>query len=110
MKDITERQKFEVEALRESEQQYRTILNSLNDPMHVVDKDLKIIFQNPAIAKWLDKLNIDSDLIGKTIFQKFPFLDYDKIYIEYLRSLEREKHLLLEKQMNYLIKRCLLRL
>ena len=50
MKDITERQKFEVEALRESEQQYRTILNSLNDPMHVVDKDLKIIFQNPAIA------------------------------------------------------------
>ncbi|MCK4779335.1 MAG: PAS domain S-box protein, partial [Candidatus Lokiarchaeota archaeon] len=80
--DITSRKRIE-DASRESEQQYRTILNSLNDPMHVVDKDLKIIFQNPAMAKWLDKLNVDSDLIGKNIFEKFPFLDYDTIYNEY---------------------------
>ncbi|NVM35519.1 MAG: PAS domain S-box protein [Candidatus Lokiarchaeota archaeon] len=80
--DITSRKRI-VDALRESEQQYRTILNSLNDPMHVIDKELKIIFQNPTMVKWLDKLNLKSDIIAKNIFEVFPFLDYDKIYNEY---------------------------
>ncbi|MFX1569127.1 MAG: PAS domain S-box protein [Promethearchaeota archaeon] len=66
-----------------SEQQYLTILNSLNDPMHVVDRDLRIMYQNPAMINWLTKLKIDSEIIGKTIFEVFPFLDYDKVYNEY---------------------------
>ncbi len=80
--DITARKKAE-DALNESEQQYLTILNSLNDAMHVVDKNLKIIYQNPAMLKWLEGLNLNDDIIGKTIFEAFPFLDYDKVYNEY---------------------------
>ncbi len=80
--DITSRKQAE-DALRESEQQYRTILNSLMDPMHVIDKDLRIIFKNPAMTEWLNKLNINSDIVGKTVFEAFPFLVYDKIYNEY---------------------------
>ncbi len=101
--DITSRKRIE-DASRESEQQYRTILNSLNDPMHVVDKDLKIIFQNPAMVKWLDKLNVDSDLIGKNIFEKFSFLDYDKIYNEYSKIF-RTGETLVTREINELFNR-----
>jgi len=80
--DISARKKAE-DDLSESEQQYLTILNSLSDAMHVVDRDLKIIFQNPAMIQWLEQLNLSSDLISKTIFEAFPFLDYNKVYNEY---------------------------
>ena len=80
--DITTRKQAE-DALRESEQQYRTILNSLSDPMHVIDKDLRIVFKNPAMTEWLNKLNINSDIVGKTVFEAFPFLIYDKVRNEY---------------------------
>ncbi|MCK4381651.1 MAG: PAS domain S-box protein, partial [Candidatus Lokiarchaeota archaeon] len=73
----------EINGAIKSEEQYLIILNSLNDPMHVVDKDLKITFQNPAMVLWLNKLNIISDLVGKTLFEAFPFLEYDKIHNEY---------------------------
>ena len=66
-----------------SEQTYLTILNSLSDAMHVVDRDLIIKYQNPAMINWLTKLNISSDIVGKTIFEAFPFLEYDKVYKEY---------------------------
>ncbi len=60
--------------LIESEQQYRTTINSLNDPLHVVDKDLRIILSNSAFDRWLKKLDIDKDIVGKTVFGAFPFL------------------------------------
>ncbi|UCC20492.1 MAG: PAS domain-containing protein [Promethearchaeota archaeon] len=71
--DINDRKKAE-DALSESEQQYLTILNSLSDAMHVIDRDLRIIYQNPAMNRWLQKLKVNSDIIGKTIFEAFPFL------------------------------------
>ena len=82
--DISAQKKTE-DALSESEQQYVTILNSLGDAMHVVDKDLRFIFQNPAMIQWLEKLNMNSDIIDKNLFEAFPFLNYDKVYNEYLK-------------------------
>ncbi len=80
--DINSRKKAE-DALKESEQQYLTILNSLNDAMHVADKDLRIIFQNPAMIRWLEELNLCSNNLGKSVFEAFPFLDYNKVDNEY---------------------------
>lgn len=51
--------------------------------MHVIDKDLRIVFKNPTMTEWLNKLNINSDIVGKTVFEAFPFLIYDKVYNEY---------------------------
>lgn len=70
--------------LVESEQQYRTTIDSLNDPLHVVDKDLKIILVNKEFKKWLKELNIEADIFGKVIFEAFPFLQ-KQIYEEYKR-------------------------
>ncbi|MFX1312479.1 MAG: PAS domain S-box protein [Promethearchaeota archaeon] len=68
--------------LIESERQYRTTINSLADPLHVVDRELNIILTNDELHKWLKKLNIDSDIYSKQLFEVFPFLDL-KIHQEY---------------------------
>jgi len=81
IQDITEKKNAE-EKLRESERQYRTTIDSLGDPLHVVDKDLGIILVNKEFEKWLDRLNIDKEMFGKKIFEAFPFLTY-KIREEY---------------------------
>ncbi|MFX1241493.1 MAG: PAS domain S-box protein [Promethearchaeota archaeon] len=60
--------------LIESEQQYRTTINSLNDPLHVVDKDLRIILLNSAFDNWLGELGLEKDIVGRTVFEAFPFL------------------------------------
>jgi two-component system sporulation sensor kinase A len=91
--DINDSKKAE-DVLRESEQEYLRILNSLNDAMHVVDKDLKIIFQNPAMNQWLRFLDLKPDKIGKTIFKAFPFLDHDKVYNEYSKVFKEKKPLI----------------
>jgi PAS domain S-box-containing protein len=88
--DINEIKKGE-QALRDSEQQYLMILNSLNDAMHVVDKDLRIIFQNPAMNRWLDSLNLKPYNIDKTIFEAFSFLDRDNVYNEYCKVFKTKK-------------------
>ena len=80
-RDITERKKME-ERLKESEEQYRITINSLADPLHVVDKNLKIILANPAFKHWLNLLGIKSEIVGKTVFEMFPFLP-NKVREEY---------------------------
>jgi len=60
--------------LIESEQQYRTTINSLSDPLHVVNRDLKIILANSAFGSWLRNLDIDKKIVGLNVFEAFPFL------------------------------------
>ena len=60
--------------LKDSEEQYRTTLNCMPDAIHVVDSDLKIILFNLAFKKWNKKLGLSVDVIGKSIFEVFPFL------------------------------------
>jgi len=60
--------------LIESEQQYRATINSLNDPLHVVGKDLRIVLSNSAFDHWLSELDIDKEIVGRTVFEAFPFL------------------------------------
>jgi PAS domain S-box-containing protein len=86
IQDVTEKRNGE-EKLRASEQQYRTTINSLADPLHVIDKDLRIILINRPFEKWLDRLNFDKNIFGKNIFEAFPFLS-SKIRLEYEQVFE----------------------
>ncbi|MBD3228950.1 MAG: PAS domain S-box protein [Candidatus Lokiarchaeota archaeon] len=79
--DITERKKAEIE-LKKSEKQYRLILNSIAESISVYDKDLKLVYVNPALIKWADKLGIGKIKIGRTVFENFPFLS-ERIKQEY---------------------------
>ncbi|MFX1505656.1 MAG: PAS domain S-box protein [Promethearchaeota archaeon] len=80
-RDVTERKRAE-ESLRTSENQYRMIINSMGDAIHVINSDLEIILANPAFSTWLKQLNLEIDLVGKTIQEAFPFLP-DKVLDEY---------------------------
>ncbi|MBN1805384.1 MAG: PAS domain S-box protein [Sedimentisphaerales bacterium] len=65
-------------SLRESEFQYRTILDSMRDAIHVVDTDLTIILMNKKFMEWTKELGVETDEpIGRNVFEVFPFLSDD---------------------------------
>ncbi|MFX1502332.1 MAG: PAS domain S-box protein, partial [Promethearchaeota archaeon] len=82
--------------LIESEQQYRTTINSLNDPLHVVNKDLEIILINNAFNSWLANLGIENQVANKNVFETFPFLP-DEVHKEYEEVFNSGKILLTEE-------------
>ncbi|MDP8216857.1 MAG: diguanylate cyclase [Candidatus Kaelpia imicola] len=60
--------------LRYSERQYRMTLDSMSDAIHVVNSELRILLINKTFKRWIKVLGLDSDVIGKSIFDTFPFL------------------------------------
>ncbi|MFX0065036.1 MAG: PAS domain S-box protein [Candidatus Hermodarchaeota archaeon] len=68
--------------MEESEQHYRAIINAITDPIHVVDRNLRLLLLNEAIKIWLKKLDLETDLLDKLLYEAFPFLP-DKIRDEY---------------------------
>jgi len=94
-RDITER-KLAEEALQESELQYRTTLNSMGDAIHVVDKNLRFVLFNDAFKQWNEELGLETDVIGRTVFEVFPFLP-DKVRDEYRHVFETGEMLVTEE-------------
>ncbi|MFX1253330.1 MAG: PAS domain S-box protein [Promethearchaeota archaeon] len=66
----------------ESEQQYQVIINAIPDPIHVVDRSLRLHFLNEAIKSWLRKLDLETEILNKLFYEAFPFLP-DKVQEEY---------------------------
>ena len=62
------------EALRKSEQQYHSILDSMGSAIHVIDRDLRFVMLNMAFRRWNEELGLETDVIGRTLFEVFPFL------------------------------------
>ncbi len=98
MVDFTENKKME-EALRESESQYRTTINSMRDAINVVDADLRIILCNNALQEWLGALGFKTDLMGKKLFDVLPFLS-DNVRNEYNQVFESGEILVTEERLN----------
>jgi PAS domain S-box-containing protein len=76
-----ERKRVE-EALRHSENQYRTTIDSMGDAIHVVDRDLRILLFNETFRRWNEKLGLESNVFGKALYEVFPFLP-DTVRDEY---------------------------
>jgi PAS domain S-box-containing protein/putative nucleotidyltransferase with HDIG domain len=58
----------------ESENQYHTTIDAMADAIHVVNRDLKFVLFNQSLEAWNKKLGLPTDVIGKTLFDVFPFL------------------------------------
>ncbi|MBD3192474.1 MAG: PAS domain S-box protein [Candidatus Heimdallarchaeota archaeon] len=82
--DISHRKKIE-EVLRTSGSRYRTIIESLNIPVHLISKDYRFILVNRAMYEWIEKIGLTFDPIGKKLLEVFPFLgqniidEYDRV-------------------------------
>jgi len=95
IRDITEKKRAE-HALKESEMQYRTTINSMADAIHAVSSDLRIILVNDAFKKWTQEFGLNPDILGKNIFEVFPFLP-EKVRDEYQHVLKTGEILMTEE-------------
>ncbi len=74
IKDITERILVE-DALKESEAKYRSLVDSTDDSIYLVDRDCKYLFVN---EKHLSRLGLSKDFLGKTYGEFHPLEDAKK--------------------------------
>lgn len=95
IRDISE-QKIADLKLKDSEHQYRTIIESMGDPIHVVNEDLRIILTNNTLNDWLKEFNININIIGRKISDAFPFLP-EIVIKEYHKVFETGKTLITEE-------------
>jgi PAS domain S-box-containing protein len=86
-RDVTERKQTEI-ALRYSEERYRSTIDSLDDALHVCDKNLNIILTNKTLLEWHQRFELEGDTIGKNVFQVYSFLpgtvreEYESVFKE----------------------------
>jgi PAS domain S-box-containing protein len=94
-RDVTVRRQA-AEALRSSEGRYRTTIDSMGEAIHVVDADLRIQLLNRTGELWLRGLGISGPLVGRSVFEVFPFLS-DQVRDEYRRVFAGEGMLITQE-------------
>ena len=82
--------------LRHEELLYRATIDAIDAPLHVVDRDLRLVLINQASQKWLKDLGIKAGVIGRNIFEVFPFLT-QKVHREYQQVFDSGRSLVTEE-------------
>lgn len=95
--DISPRMLAE-EALFNSEHQYRTTIDAMGDPIHVVDRELRIVLANEAFKRTNQALGFETEGVGRSVFEVYPFLDRDKVGAEYRQVFEAGEMLVTEER------------
>jgi len=57
-REIEKRKRAE-EALRESEEKYRSMMEAMNDPVYICSNDYRVIYMNPAMIRWIGTSDIE---------------------------------------------------
>ena len=73
IRDVSEKIKAE-KNLTESKKQFQSIIESIGDALHVIDRNFIVVYKNSTLSKWLQFFNIDSNITGKDIRKEFNFL------------------------------------
>ncbi|MFX1283180.1 MAG: PAS domain S-box protein [Promethearchaeota archaeon] len=85
-----------IEKQRELKMQYHAVIDAMAEPIHIVNKNLEILFINKAFKRWVRNLGLELDIIGQKLFDLYPFLP-DKIQDEYHQIFTSGKSLITEE-------------
>ena len=66
-------------ALLVSELRYRNTLDSLNEPVHVIDRDHRVIIANRALETLGERLGVNFHCVGRLVSEAFPFFSKDEL-------------------------------
>jgi PAS domain S-box-containing protein len=98
--DRTDQKKTEM-ALLESELNYRSTLDAILEPIHVVDVNLNITLLNQACANWNKRLGIRNSVLGRNLREIYPFLS-STTFDEYKQVLDSKEVLITEQEIELL--------
>ncbi|KPK87352.1 MAG: hypothetical protein AMS27_02630 [Bacteroides sp. SM23_62_1] len=73
IRDTTEKVRF-IEALKSSEEQYRTSIDSMQEWIHLVNRNMEIILANKSLFEIASILGFSKNLVGTKFYEAFPFL------------------------------------
>jgi PAS domain S-box-containing protein len=95
--DITEHKRAEA-ALQASEAQYRATIDALGELLYVVDADLNFVLYNAEVGQRLQLMGFRGEIIGRNLFEIFPFLP-DEARDEYQQVSETGEALITQESM-----------
>ncbi len=76
--------------------QYQAVIDAIVEPIHIVNENLEILFINKAFKKWSSDLQLESDIVGRSLFEVYSFLP-DKIQDEYQQVFASQELLITEE-------------
>ena len=98
-RDITE-QRLAQEAIRRSETLYRTTIDAIDDMLHVVDVDLNLVLVNSHLLNTNQSLDLSMEVLGKNLFDVYPFLD-EKVKEEYNQVFTTREEVVTEEKTEF---------
>ena len=98
VRDISEKLKS-AEQLKQSKKQFQSIIESIGDALHVIDRKYILSYSNQTMTEWLESYSIDSNIIGRDVREVFHFLP-KKIIKEYEQVFKTGKALITVEETN----------
>jgi diguanylate cyclase (GGDEF)-like protein/PAS domain S-box-containing protein len=71
----------------DEEVKYLEMLDAMDEAVHVIDRDFRILFQNRVVRRWKGVLGVSEDVVGRSLFDVYPFLA-DRVRDEYRQVFE----------------------
>lgn len=99
LEDITQRMLTDEKLLAVKSLQ-RTVFDSLDGALHLIDSDLRFNLFNLKFRGWAEKYGLETDVIGKTIQEVFPFLT-DDVVTQYQQVLKTGESITTEEETTF---------
>jgi diguanylate cyclase (GGDEF)-like protein/PAS domain S-box-containing protein len=72
------------------ELKYLEMLDAMEEAVHIIDREFRILFQNRVVRRWKDRLGVPENAIGMVLFDVYPFLT-ETVRDEYRQVFESGK-------------------